>query len=147
MNICKFLENIEPDIYGRMLSDIWNFTDAKIEKEHNFIQWVFPTSTPSISVPGSPLLEIEEIKQIRKSIAAVENLYNSSEWFFSFLERNNFWIKAQDHNHLRITRIIQSLRLLGDADEADFFREQVLRLLGNDLNKIPPRTIKFWKDA
>ena len=43
--------------------------------------------------------------------------------------------------------VIQSLRLLGDADEADFFREQVLRLLGDASNKIPPRTMKFWKEA
>lgn len=145
--ILNFLQQKEPDIYGRMLSDIWAFNDAKIESEHNFIQWIFPTTTPSASVPGSPVLDIEEVRLIRKSEAALENLYTSADWYFAFLERNNFWMKAHDHNHLRITRVIQSLRLLGDADEADFFREQVLRLLGDASNKIPPRTMKFWKEA
>ena len=145
--LLEFLEGKEPDIYGRTLSDIRAFSDIDINNEHNFIQWVFPTSTPSVSVPGSPVLTIEDIKIIRGSKLAVDNLCVSSEWFFSFLERNTFWIKTHDHNHLRITRVIQSLRLLVDADEADFFREQIFKFLGANKNKIPTRTQRFWVDA
>ena len=145
--ILHFLEGNQTDIYGRMLSDIWKFNDKKIDNEHNFIQWIFPTQIPSASVPGSPVLQIEEIKLIRESETALENLYKSSEWYLDFLERNIFWIKPYDHNHLRITRAIQSLRLLGDPDEADFFRDFIFRLVGTDKNKIPQKTIKFWEDA
>ena len=146
-SLLKFLEGKEPNIHGRTLSDIWAFSDIEINNEHNFIQWVFPTTTPSVAVPASPVLATEDIKIIRASKLAVDNLCVSSEWFFDFLERNTFWIKAHDHNHLRITRVIQSLRLLVDGDEADFFREQILRLLGVSKNKIPVRTQKFWIQA
>ena len=147
ISVLKFLEGETADIHGRTISDIWAFNDSQIETEHNFIQWLFPTSTPSISVPGSPILSAGDIKEIRESEIAIDNLHKSGDWYFNFLERNTFWIKPHDHNHLRITRVIQSIRLLSDADDAEFFKQQILRLIGNNLSIIPHKTQKFWKDA
>jgi len=146
-NILQFLEGKTENIYGKTISDIWVFNDSQIEREHNFIQWLFPTSTPSVSVPGSPVLSFEEIEKIRESELAIDNLHKSADWYFNFLERNTFWIKPHDHNHLRITRVIQSIRLLSDPDDAAFFREQIIRLIGNKLSIIPAKTQKFWKEA
>ena len=50
MNFYKFLLQEEADFKGRLLSDIWNFTDDEIELHHNFIQLIFPLDKPSRAV-------------------------------------------------------------------------------------------------
>ena len=147
MRVLSFLEGKNPDSSGRFISDIHRFSDYEIERTHNFIQWLFPLAVPSQAVSGSPVLEIEEIKQIRKSKTALKNLYKSADWYAGFLSRNDFWKKPNDHNHRRITRVIRSLRLLGDPEEAEGFKIDVQDLLGDQYFNIPPNTKKFWDDA
>ena len=147
MQILNFLEGKMPDNSGRFISDIHCFPDYKIEKTHNFIQWLFPLAVPSYAVPGSPVLEKEEIKKIRKSKIALENLYKSADWYANFLSRNEFCKKPNDHNHRRITRVIRSLRLLGNAEEAENFKIDVQDMLGDQYFNIPPDTKKFWEEA
>ena len=69
----------------------------------------------------------------------------SSSWFLSFLKRNNHWKSRYDHNQLRITRVIECLRLLVGDDEADNFYKSVLELCPN--NDINTTTLEFWKNA
>ena len=147
MNLLGFLENKSTDAYGRYLSDIWAFNDQQIERTHNFIQWLFPLAVPSASVPGAPVLTKDDISAIRGSEVAQDNICQSAEWYSGFLDRNDFWKKSYDHNHLRITRVIRSLRLLVDVDEADAFRIEMYALLGNKLSSIPSRTRVFWDEA
>lgn len=54
------------------------------------------------------------------------------------------WRTSMDHNHLRITRIIRSLRVLGLEDEARRFYRA---LLENERDCVSSRTLKFWKRA
>lgn len=142
-----FLESKTTDAHNRYLSDIWAYNDQQIERTHNFIQWLFPLSVPSAAVPGAPVLTKEDISAIRSSEVAQDNICQSANWYGGFLERNDFWRKPYDHNHLRITRVIRSLRLLVDADEADAFRIEVYSLLGEKLSSIPPKTRTFWDEA
>ena len=44
MNFKNFLLGKEEDFKGRMIDDIWNFTDIQIEGNHDFIQLIFPTN-------------------------------------------------------------------------------------------------------
>jgi hypothetical protein len=147
MSLLRFLENKSTDVHGRYLSDVWVFNDQQIERTHNFIQWLFPLAVPSASVSGAPVLTKEDISAIRSSEVAQENICQSANWYASFLERNDFWRKPYDHNHLRITRVIRSLRLLVNTDEADAFRIEVYSLLGEKLSSIPPKTRAFWDEA
>ena len=64
---------------------------------------------------------------------------------FIFLKRNHQWKNRYDHNQLRITRIIKSLRLLVSDNEADRFYKSILELLGNA--KVNNTTLEFWKNA
>ena len=52
----------------------------------------------------------------------------------------------RNHNQLRITRIIECLRLLVSDDEADDFKSKTLELLeeGNEVNEV---TLGFWRNA
>lgn len=119
----------------------------QIESKHTFIQWVFPNAEPSSAVPGSPFLNDEQVLKIRKSRLAKQNLSKSADWYFDFLRRNSHWRRPYDHNHLRITRTLKSLRVLSGDDEADFYKEQLWQILGSDLTMIPARTVEFWEDA
>lgn len=146
-SLLGFLNGHETTRSGWLLSHVWKFNDTQIENTHTFIQWVFPTDEPSRATPGSPVLDEEQILEIQNSEQAKQNLRKSAEWYFDFLRRNNFWRKPHDHNHLRITRVIKSLRLLCGDDEADYFKEQFWQLLGTDISQIPSRTIEYWEDA
>ena len=113
MNFENFLTNIEPDYKNRFLNDIWNFTDEDIEHTHDFIQLLFPLNEQSESVfHGYYLNTKSSIINIKSNDLAKSNIVTSSKWFLSFLERNTHWRRRHDHNYLRITRIIKSLRLL-----------------------------------
>ena len=146
-SLCSFLTGHETNSSGWLLSHVWKFNDTQIENTHTFIQWVFPTNEASRATPESPVLDEEQILEIQNSDQAKQNLSKSADWYFDFLRRNSFWRKPHDHNHLRITRVIKSLRLLCGDDEADYFKEQFWQLLGTDISQIPSRTIEYWEDA
>ena len=145
--LCDFLENKTSNFDGLTLHQIWEMNDAQIESKHTFIQWIFPTTEPSSAVPGSPYLNDEQVLKIRKSRLAKQNLRKSADWYFDFLERNSHWRKPHDHNHLRITRTLKSLRVLNGDDEADFYKEQLWQILGADIAVIPAKTVEFWETA
>ena len=87
------------------------------------------------------------IKNIKDNQAAKENILKSSKWYFSFLKRNIWrWNRKYDHNQLRITRVIECLRLLVSENEADKFYEDVLEIVKDD-NKINETSLNFWNNA
>jgi hypothetical protein len=98
-------------------------------------------------VNGAPVLTELDIDEIKESILAQGNLAKSASWFLRFLERNNHWITKYNHNHLRITRAIKSLRLLASDKAADEFKDKVFGYLGDDLNLIDPKARSFWNSA
>ena len=86
------------------------------------------------------------MKQIKNNKEGTNNIIKSSNWFFSFLERNMYWNSQYNHNQLRITRVIECLRLLVSDEEADNFYDNVLELL-KDNNQVNMRTLNFWESA
>ena len=52
-----------------------------------------------------------------------------------------------DHNHLRITRVIKSLRLLVSDEVADQFKSAILDLLGGYISVIGERSRGYWLNA
>ena len=145
--VLGFLNGTVADIHGRTFDDVMAFSDEQIERTHNFIQWLFPLTEPSLSVPGSPCLSDAGITTIKDSGAAVANLNIAADWFLDFLARNQHWIKPYDHNHLRITRAINSLRLLSGNEAADQFKAAVIRLASDGIELVNGRTRQFWEGA
>ena len=141
-----FLNGTGPDHQGRYLRDIWDFDDKTIEQTHDFIQWMFPLIEKSLSVPDVPTLSATDIEAIRANKVARANLERSANWYLGFLNRNDHWIKSYDHNHLRITRVIKSTRLLVGNNEADNFRSMIYNKLGFEIgNMIEAK--QFWDAA
>ena len=149
MNFENFLTNAEPDFKNRFLNDIWNFSDEDIEHTHDFIQLLFPLNEKSESVFHGYYLNTESsIINVKSNDLAKSNIVKSSKWFLSFLERNSHWRRRHDHNYLRITRIIKSLRLLVSDEEADIFYKLFTELLDDGLKKkINPLTFFYWENA
>lgn len=149
MNFENFLTNIEPDYKNRFLNDIWSFTDEDIEHTHDFIQLLFPLNEQSESVFHGYYLNTKiSIINIKSNDLAKSNIVTSSKWFLSFLERNTHWRRRHDHNYLRITRIIKSLRLLVSDEEANKFYESFIELIDESLrSKINLTTLSYWENA
>ena len=145
--IVSFLEGKLPDHRGRTHAMLLQQTDHEAETNHDYIQWLFPLDEPSRSVNGAPVLAELEIDEIRQSSLAQANLAKSARWFLGFLERNNHWITKYNHNHLRITRVIKSLRLLASDEAADEFRDKVLALAGDNLNLVDQKARGFWANS
>ena len=83
---------------------------------------------PSIHVSNTPALSDSQVDQIRASDKANESLLAGKDKYLGFLGRTKkAWMIPFDHNHLRITRVIKSLRLLvnDDGAAADSFRKDV----------------------
>ena len=147
MDFLTFLKNEGVDFKGRSLSEIWKYTDIQIEQNHDFIQVVFPLNKPSSNAfHGFYLSDQSEILKLQNSKIVKSNLIKSSGWFLGFLERSMSWREGYDHNQLRITRVIECLRLLVSNEAADTFYKDTLLILGTD-NTVNQRTLQFWSEA
>jgi len=149
INFVNFLTNNEPDFKNRFLKDIWNFSDEDIEHTHDFIQLLFPLNEESNAVSNGIYLDSSEaIHSIKFNKLATENIVKSSKWFLSFLARNSHWKRKHDHNYLRVTRIIKSLRLLVSDQEANKFYESFMQLIDENLiSRINSTTLHYWENA
>lgn len=145
--LISFLHGLGKDTHNRTLTDVWAFDDTQIEQTHDFIQWLFPLAERSLSAPKSPSLNEAAKTALRASAVAKNNILTSREWYEGFLERNRHWVVRYDHNHLRITRVIKSLRLLVDNDCADGFRDAVYDMLGDNFVLIDVKVRAFWNAA
>ena len=147
IEIVGFLEGKTPDHRGRSLAMILQQTDHQAEATHDYIQWLFPLDEPSRSVNGAPVLTELDIDEIKESSLAQANLATSASWFLGFLERSDHWITKYNHNHLRITRVIKSLRLLASDKAADEFRGKVLAAAGDNLHLVDQKARGFWASS
>jgi hypothetical protein len=142
-----FLVGRATDAAGRAIGDVLAFSDAELEARHDFIQWLFPLATPSAAVPWSPVLTEAEILAIRADPAAQENLAAAAARMTRFYDGNDHWLVRGDHNHLRITRIVASLKLLaGREAAADFLAaiEARVEAAGSPVN---PTSRRYWRAA
>ena len=71
---------------------------------------------------------------------------SDKDWFIRFLKRNYQWKLYSDHNQLRITRIIECLRLLISDEEADSFYSLILSMVGEE-TEINDITLDYWSKA
>ena len=147
MALMEFLDGSAPDNRGRYISEIYSLNDQEIEGTHDFIQWIFPLREASRAVFNAPVLSEDEVREIQGNQAAQKNLAKSAEWYLGFLKRNKHWVAKYDHNHLRITRAIKSIRLLVGDREADSLRNEILETLGDARSQIDPKAVSFWMDA
>jgi hypothetical protein len=103
-------------------------SDVQLEEVHDYIQWLFPLSTRSGAQRDAPVLTEEEIQAIRADHRAAVTLEHATERMIRFYRNTSGWLSGQDYNHLRITPIIRSLKLLANLDAARRFYATILDL-------------------
>ena len=122
-------------------------SDQDIESQHDFIQWLFPLNELSGANRRAPVLGAEDVAEIQASGLAQIALAAATDRMAHFYLRHGHWLVDHDHNHLRITRIIKSLRLLRGPDEAEDFRRIVLRRDEEAGRPVSAGSRQYWMQA
>ena len=135
------------DARRRTVQDVLAMADRELEVHHDWVQWLFPLSNRSAAVPGSPVLSASDIEAIRADPRAIETLKRASERLLRFYGGTDHWLSRYDHNHLRITRIIQSLRLLVGPDAALRFYDAVMALHEAAGAPVNEDSLRYWRQA
>ncbi|KAI4108940.1 MAG: hypothetical protein LQ339_002059 [Xanthoria mediterranea] len=65
----------------------------------------------------------------------------------NFPAASEHWVTRFNHNHLRITRIIRSCRVLGLEDEALAFYGALMAIAGERRGVFSRKTLMFWRRA
>jgi len=160
--LIEFYRGLAPDTEGRMLADFWVYSDDEMEDVHDFIQWMFPLQEPSGFNPDAPLLTEADIQAFRADPALRDSLRRSFGRFLAFLglaieggrvveasdygTKGNVWRYA-NHNWLRISRVLASLRILGLEDESRAFFGFLERLHKSGYSAIDSKTFGYWSGA
>ncbi|MDD4930692.1 MAG: opioid growth factor receptor-related protein [Candidatus Colwellbacteria bacterium] len=170
--IIKFYRNEAVNKAKRRLSTIWNWSDEKLESQHDFIQWIFPLIEKSRFNYDAPVLTKRSIEILRTDREIQENIKVSFDKMFAFygwkvnetldgVERMTIevekdgevekklkpmeWLR-HSHNFDRITRIMTSLKLLGRTDLSELFFMALCRTAkGPNARKIIASSfIEYW---
>lgn len=167
-DILAFYSGQQPDSRGRMIEDIWSWDYAKLESTHDYIQWLFPLRERSKFNRNAPVLTDEVVaafksdKNLRlrlfKSFKVMLKFYGlqCSKWDNPEIEvsksdeyesRKGEWINPRNHNYLRITRILTSLRILGLSNYALSFFNCLAQIYSLESQNIGTETYNFWRKA
>jgi hypothetical protein len=157
----------EPDDLGRTYDEILRWDDERLEMVDDYIQWIFPLPEPSGANPWAPVLTQASISAIRSTPEMrqrVRAAYQRMMKFYGFqsagermvqspafaaVSRN--WLSAGNHNHLRLTRILRSMRVLGLEREAELLWDALRQLYEIEKSagrrSITDETFAFWMRA
>lgn len=129
---------------GHRRADLLTLTDVAFDRHHGFIQWAFPTPEKSHNNFSAPLLDLGTAIWLAEDPKTLDFLERMTIRFLQFLKNNGQWKSSYNHNHLRVTRVIQSLRILHSWELAQWFHEQVVHLAGDSYEHMT-RPRFFWE--
>jgi hypothetical protein len=159
--LLTFYSGSAPDAEGRLFDQLLALDDVFLEETHDYIQWLFPLPEPSAFNYRAPLLTAPEIvafrdgphlwRQLARALDRMLAFYGYA-WTpgrrslapaANFADRAAVWLHPGNHNHLRLTRILRSLTLLGRAADAAALQAALERLESG----VTLRTRQFWRTA
>jgi len=149
--ILDFYRDITPTPDGHTYSSVLAMTDHELEGHHEYIQWLFPTVKPSMFHDAPTLTEYEAEVMFADPVLRdrVVEAFRRILLFWDFRLRGKSIIYEGtpavmggfNHNWLRMTRVIASLRELGHRDLAATFCQTLLKFPNIDMSR------KFWVEA
>lgn len=164
--LLNFYRGTARNIDGRTFREILDWDDRKLETDHLFIQWLFPNLEPSAYNPTAPLLTEEAFNAFQTEHVLIENLKDAFTrmlrfygfWFNptrqeilrgpNFELRARVWLTPNNHNFMRITRILTCLNAIGLDHELEMFKkilESIAAQEGNGI--ISEETLNIWRQA
>lgn len=154
--IIDFYRGECPTTEGVFLKDIMGWSDEALEVAHDYIQWLFPLNELSNFNVDAPILTQEDTAIFVTDPELKEKVKESFQRMLKFFKMKiedekvvydktevPMWLMAFNHNMLRVTRIIKSLRLLGHESYAYSFHEALMNHSGH----LSENTLQYWQDA
>ncbi|MCJ1417541.1 hypothetical protein MMC32_003885 [Xylographa parallela] len=155
------------DAKGRTLGSILAWNDRNLESCHDYIQVLFPLPEASAFSYVAPVVDKATFKafhsrpdlqaQLRMSLVRILGFYGFELQEIErgpevirgpdFASASKNWVTRFDHNHLRITRIIRSLRVLGLEKEARAFFAALQAVYKSSDGRISQKSMMFWTRA
>jgi hypothetical protein len=165
--LLAFYEGTGTDGAGRTLVAITASNFATLEAEHDFIQWLFPLPERSPVNPEAPTLTQAIIGAFRSDPALRASLRRALDRMLAFYglamaprgevlevaptpafaERRKVWLHRNNHNHLRLTRILRSCYLLSLRAEAEALGRCLEQIAETDPRDVSNETRRFWARA
>ncbi len=148
--ILAFYRGTGCDHAGRTLEEILAWQDSALEFTHDYIQWLFPLPEPSAFNPWAPVLAPSDIAAFRDSQELQHQLRRAAarmKIFYQLDRERPSWITPHNHNFLRLSRILASLRLLGLEDEAADWFAKLSELYSRHAQVIGAETWRYWQAA
>lgn len=148
----------------RTLGQSLAWDDEMLESTHDFVQWWFPLIEPSSFNPDAPVasrLEFEELSVDEHVRAGVERAMHRMLSFYGLRQtasgvikkagqwdrRSQNWAFTQNHNDLRITRILKSLCLLGHRQNAEALLVVLEGVITQERDPNDQGPLIFWREA
>ncbi|KAL9077637.1 MAG: hypothetical protein Q9161_000009 [Pseudevernia consocians] len=158
------------DPAGRTLSSILALPDTELEYCHDYIQLLFPLPERSAYHPTAPVIDAATFhafrsrpdlqSQLTTALTRMLHFYGFAPAPASnaaadmailpvahFPRASRNWLQRFNHNHLRITRIIRSLRVLGLDEHAAAFHRALSAVYDGGRSGIGAKTMMFWTRA
>lgn len=155
MRILEFYRGETETPYA--FDDVIKWKDSRLEGVHDYIQWLFPTDEPSMFNEHAPVLSSEDIEVFREDPELQSKMLIAFSRMLEFYEfqlviksegiavepvvQHPMWLRSFNHNFLRVTRILKSLRLCGLEDYAEAFLKGLL--IYEDY--LSDETVEYWK--
>ena len=148
------------------LPEIWAWDAARLEGVHDYIQWLFPLPEPSAFNPHAPILDDGDDRDLPHRPGAATAAAALAELMLDFyglalesdangvprIERaRDFaaksagWLRPGDHNHLRLTRILTSVRLLGLDDHSHALYRCLAAIARDHPHAVSATTLDYWR--
>jgi hypothetical protein len=166
--IIRFYSGEGTDGSGRKIEEVWQWDDARLKAIHEYIQWLFPLRVKSQFNLEAPVLSEETIGVFRRSDFLRMRLMRSLLLLLDFYglqlsepangnvqvkrapdftAKSRNWLTRGNHNHLRLTRVISSTKVLG-LEACSFALFNCLAQIYEDYpESISPDTYRHWKSA
>ena len=162
---------------GPTLADVLSWDDYQLEVRHDYIQWLFPLPETSGVSANAPTVTAAVFAAFHASDERARALQQNARrgfvrmmafygWTATYhedalghypvlfqpaenqAERCRCWVRRTDHNHLRLTRILRSLRVLGlEKEAATLWREMQFVLRRPTGEAVSQRSRLFWARA
>ena len=146
--ILNFFKGTGTDHAGRTIQDYLEMSNETLELLHDYIQWAFPTRAASQRQAANvPLLSYEAVELVRNDAKAIGNYYAMWRKIIRFYIETKHWLVDANHNHLRITRIIESSAEFFNVKTAETFARTILNLNKYADSPVNEKSVNFWMRA
>lgn len=166
--VLDFYSSRGTDHRGRSMHGILHdFTDGQLETEHDYIQWLFPHQISSMHMEYAPILTDEDIEAFKRTPSLQLRMIEALDLMLGFYglarvndhlsitvvrttrfaDRKEIWFTPDNHNFLRLTRMINSMALVGLDDYARALCRQLWTITQEFPDVVSPETVRYWTRA